>query len=280
MTDERASWPGGRRIAVAVTIMFETWADGKWPTAIDRHSLHNPDPQAANWARYGGNEGVWRLIRLLDQQGVPATFCTSAKSAQDFPDAIRQISTSGHDIAAHNVTQDAILGRMEEAEQQAAIRQTLDVLGEVSGVRPQGWLSAFLSWTPHTDRQLAEEKVLWRGDANHIDLPRRVETPAGALVHIPHSDYTDHRVLWLSPLDYENTYRSTFDYLYETEPMALLVVTAHCHLGGRPLYAAALQRVLRHFAGHEGVWFARHRELAAWAMERPPVGYKERFFAG
>ena len=274
-----AAWPGNRRIAVAVTVMFETWADGKWPTAIDRHKLHNPDPQAANWARYGGHDGVWRLIRILDQAGVPATFCTSAKSAQDFPAAMRQIRASGHDVAAHNLTQDAMLGALDEPGQLAAIRQTVDVLEAASGQRPQGWLSAFLSWTEHTDRHLAEQGLLWRGDANYTDLPCRVETPAGPIAHIPHSDYTDHRVLWLAPPDYQNTYVSTFDYLYENEPMALLVITMHCHLGGRPLYAAAFQRVLRHIAAHEGVWFARHGELAEWALaQAKPVRYADRFF--
>lgn len=280
MTDNLACWPNGARIAVAVTVMFETWADGKWPTAIDRHRLHNPDPQAVNFARYGGNEGVWRLIRILDRAGVPATFCTSAKSAQDFPAAARQIRISGHDIAAHNFTQDAILGALDEPGQQAHIRQTLEVLAEISGEMPRGWLSAFLSWTEHTDRHLAEQGLLWRGDANYCDLPCRVETQAGPIAHVPQCDFTDHRVLWQSPPDYEATYRSTFDYLYGNEPMALLVVTAHTHLGGRPLYAAAFQRVLQYIGTHDGVWFARHHELADWALRQDkPVRYADRFFA-
>ena len=36
MNDKNTSWPGGKRIAVLVSILFETWSDGKGPSYFPR----------------------------------------------------------------------------------------------------------------------------------------------------------------------------------------------------------------------------------------------------
>ena len=169
---------------------------------------------------------------------------------------------------------------MTPEQEQATIRRCIEVLEKNTGQRPAGWLSPILAWTQHTDDFLAQEKMLWHGDANYLDLPRRIHTNHGPLAHIPHSDYTDNRVLWLSPQDYFNVYRDTFDYLYAREPLSLLVMTVHCHFGGRPLMSAMLDKLLRYFSGHSGVWFARHRELAQWALDgdADEISNAQRFF--
>jgi len=285
MENHFGSWPNGKKVAIAITVMFEVWPDGKGPVNLVQRTQVKPgtiDHQAITWPHYAGRSGVWRIIRILDERGVPGTFCTNARCAEVYPDAVRQIMRSGHDIAAHGYTQDLLLAHMStREEEQALIRRSLDVLEKGSGKRPEGWLSPVLAWTEHTADILAQEKVIWQGDANDIDLPRRVQTSHGTIVHIPHSDYTDNRVLWLSPRQYFDVYKDTFDYLYTNEPMSLLTLTVHCHFGGRPLMAAVLSQLLRYFAQFPDVWFARHRELAQWALEGDfdEVTYAQRFFA-
>lgn len=264
------SWPDGKRIAIAVTAMFEAWPEGKWPPYSAQRWQPKPgviDQQSITWGQYGGKAGIWRLIRILDECGVPATFCTNARSVEVFPEAAAQIIRSGHDIAAHGYTQDQHLADMTPEEERATIKRCIDVLERNTGKRPEGWLSPILAWTQYTDEFLAEAKLLWHGDANYLDLPRRVMTKHGAIAHIPHSDYTDNRVLWLSPRQYYDVYKDTFDYLYRREPMSLLVLTVHCHFGGRPLMSAVFDQLLRYFSQFPDVWFARHNELARWAIE-------------
>jgi hypothetical protein len=62
--------------------------------------------------------------------------------------------------------------------------------------------------------------------------------------------------------------------------LSLLVMTVHCHFGGRPLMSAMLDKLLRYFAQFPGVWFARHRELAHWALEgyADEITNAQRFF--
>jgi peptidoglycan-N-acetylglucosamine deacetylase len=284
MNERFAAWPNGKKVAIAITPMFEVWPEGKGPPNLVQRTQVKPgvvDRQAITWPHYSNRSGVWRIIRILDQHGVPATFCVNAHCAEVYPDAVQQILHSGHDIAAHGYTQDMLLAHTQNAEEERAlIRRSLDVLEEHTGQRPEGWLSPVLAWTEHTADLLAQEKVVWQGDANYIDLPRRVQTKHGPLIHIPHSDYTDNRVVWLSPRQYYDVYKDTFDYLYANEPMSLMVMTVHCHFGGRPLMAAVVNKLLGYFSQFPGVWFARHSELARWALEQEAdeITYAQRFF--
>ena len=276
-------WPNGSRIAIAITVMFETWPDDKWPPYAAQRWQPKPgakDHQSMTWGQYGGKAGIWRILRILDECSAPATFCANARSVEVYPEATAQVVRSGHDFAAHGYTQDQHLADMTPEQEHATIKHCIEVLEQKTGTRPEGWLSPILAWTEHTDDILAHEKLLWHGDANYTDLPRRIATRHGPLVHIPHSDYTDNRVLWLSPQDYHNVYKDTFDYLYAREPLSLLVMTVHCHFGGRPLMSAMLDKLLRYFAQFPGVWFARHRELARWALEgdADEITNAQRFF--
>jgi len=71
-----------------------------------------------------------------------------------------------------------------------------------------------------------------------------------------------------SPRDFFNVYKDTFDYLYQHESPSLVNLTVHAHFGGRPLMSAMLHELLRYMKGFPGVWFARHDEIARWALEQ------------
>ena len=40
----------------------------------------------------------------------------------------------------------------------------------------------------------------------------------------------------------------------------------HCQFGGRPLITAVLNELLQETSALAGRWFARHEELAGWAL--------------
>ncbi len=139
---------------------------------------------------------------------------------------------------------------------------------KLTGAAPKGWLSPVLASTALTEELLTAAGFLWYGDYNHIDLPFCVTNGSGTIVAFPHTDYADHRVLRGNPQDWYDVYKSTFDYLYQNEPMAFLNVTVHCHFGGRPLMAAMFDRILKYFHGFPDVWLVRHDDLAQWIRDR------------
>ena len=266
----RFEWPHKARIAVVVTCLLENWSEGKGPPfSVQTTALKpgTPDRAAMTWGTYGGHAGVWRLLKILDENKVPATFAANAHSLELNPDAARQIIKSGHEICAHSYLQDTILAYLSRDEERAVIRKTRSVIETVSGQAPKGWLSPVLASSEHTETLVAEEGFLWYGDYNHVDLPFCVPVGSRTVVAIPHSDFADHRVLRGNPRDWYDVYQDTFDYLYRNEPTSYRNITVHCHFGGRPLIAAQIDKILKYIRGFPDVWIVRHDELAQWVLD-------------
>jgi peptidoglycan/xylan/chitin deacetylase (PgdA/CDA1 family) len=156
---------------------------------------------------------------------------------------------------------------MTPDEEQACIRQCIDILERVTGRRPLGWISPVTAFTEHTRQFLAAEKLIWHGDARDADLPSVVETGAGPIVAIPSSDFTDNRVLRSSPQDLWDVYGETFDYLRAHEAPGLLALSMHCHFGGRPMITAVFEKILNYMRKHDDVWFATFGEVARWVLD-------------
>lgn len=278
------TWPNGKRVAVAVTVMYETWAEGEAPNYSVQTTHLKPgtvDLAGRAWSTYGARVGVWRIVRTLDRLQVPATFFTNARCAELYPDTVKEIVKSGHDVGGHNYTQDALLAYMEPEEEQATIKKCLNTLGETAGKRPTGWLSSVLAFTAHTVDFLAAEKLSWHADVTYTDLPVKLQTKNGAIAAVPNSDFTDNRVLRSSPRDLWDVHKGTYEYLRDNEPMSLMVLTLHCHFGGRPMITAVFEEIVKYLKQQPDVWFARHEELGKWALAQTTEhSYKERFFQG
>ena len=277
------SWPGGKPIAVLVSILFETWSDGKAPSYFPRTTPLKPgtvDRGAIQWAQYGGNEGLWRILRTLDRHSVPATIFCSGRCGELYPEAIAAATEAGHDIAGHGYTQDGLFCYMTPDEERAAIRKTLDALEQASGIRAQGWATPAYSWTEHTFDLLRAEGVRWYADALDISLPRKQATANGDIIAFPWSDFVDNRVLRGAPQSFFDVYKDTFEYLREHEPMGLLHIGFHSHFGGRPLMTAMFDKLLGFLQAQSEVHFPGHNAIARWMLERAgdELSYANRFF--
>lgn len=283
MQSAEATWPNGKRIAVSVTVMFEAWPDDSAPSySVQATSLKKGtvDHAAKAWSTYGGRVGVWRLVRLLDKHGVPGTFFTNARCTELYPEAVRQIVRSGHDVAAHSYTHDDILAYMTPDEQQAMIRRCIDMLEDCAGRKVTGWGSPAVAFTPETNGFLAQAGLSWHTDVTYVDLPLRIRTPYGDIAGVPTTDFSDNRVLKANPRALFDVYKNTLDYLIENEPMGLMVLVFHCQFGGRPLVSAVIDQILRYISGFPDVWFATHDQLGRWALESAidEHSYADRFF--
>jgi allantoinase len=278
-------WPNGARIAVVVTCLMENWSGDKGPPfSVQTTSLrpNTHDRAAMTWGTYGSRNGVWRLLKILNEHQVPATFVANAHSMEIAPSAVDCMLKSGHEIAAHSYTQDALMAYLTPDEERAIIEKCVGVFKKLTGAPPKGWLSPVLAPTASTEELIAEAGFLWYGDYNNIDLPFCVKTAKGTLVALPHTDFADHRVLRGNPRDWFDVYKDTFDYLYRNEPTSFLNVTVHCHFVGRPLMAAQIDRILKYLRGFPEVWLARHDELAEWIKANNIAEWtnQQRFFAG
>ncbi len=263
-------WPEGKRIAVTVTVMLETWSEGKAPSySVQASALKSGvvDQAGIAWGSYGGRIGVYRLIDLLKRHGIRGTFCVNGRCCEVYPDAVAQIVKSGHDVAGHAYLQDQLLSTMTPEEEKATIQKCLDLLERASGMRPKGWISPSMAFSPNTREFLAAEGMLWHGDARDSDLPRVVETNSGKIVHIPGSDFTDNRVLKSSSLDLWDVYKETFDYMYHEEDVSYLPLSMHCQFGGRPMITAIFHKIFTYMRQFPDVWFAPYGAIAQWVYD-------------
>jgi peptidoglycan/xylan/chitin deacetylase (PgdA/CDA1 family) len=187
---------------------------------------------------------------------------------------------SGHDIAGHAYTQDQLLAYMSLEQQESTIRRSIDLLQQCGGKTVTGWASPVVAFTPETAGFLAKAGLTWTTDVTYADLPIKIHTPHGTIAGVPTTDFSDNRVLRANPRDLYHAHKGTFEYLVENEPMGLLVLVIHCQFGGRPLITAVLNELLAELARSSDVWFARHEELARWALDADvdEHSYRSRFF--
>lgn len=283
MPGKDATWPGGKRVAVLVSILFESWSEGRSPSYFPRTTplkAGTTDRGGIQWAELGANEGIWRILRTLERHKVPATVLASGVCGERYPEALAAAGQAGHDIAGHGWTQDALHVYMTPEEERDAIRRTCVALKKASGVPTKGWATPAYSWTGHTFDILLEEGVEWYADALDISLPRREKTAKGEIVAFPWSDFVDNRVLRGAPSTFFDVYKDSFDYLREHEPMGLVHIGFHSHFGGRPLMAAQFDKLLAYLKFHTDVWWPGHNEMAKFVrtLEPDALRYRQRFF--
>src|ERR1041384_4291811 len=268
---ELENWPNGKRVAFILSVLLETWSEGKAPpftvqaTAV-KSGVTNYSGIA--WGEYGGKVGVWRFLRAFRDLDIKATFCPNARSVELYPDAIKQIAREGHGLGAHAVYQDQLLNYLSDDDQRKAIRTSIETIERVSGRRPDGWASPVLSWSPQTIEMLVAEGLQWTQDPTFIDVPQVLHSNAGSIVGIPASDFSDHRVMHSNPRDFFDVYKTTFDYLRAHEPMPLLHISVHCHWGSRPLMMAVLYEVIQYIKQSGDVWFTPHTEITQYIRNR------------
>src|SRR2546422_11540507 len=93
----KIKWPDGARMAIGLAGNLEAWTE--IPNAKHRRTHHvgGSDPiqaddvgfpyyfRSASEKNYGGRSGVWRILRMLDQNGVKASFNIKALCVHRYP---------------------------------------------------------------------------------------------------------------------------------------------------------------------------------------------------
>ena len=103
----------------------------------------------ATWDRYPSRvvSNTQRILRLLAEHDVRATFFLLGWVADRHPDLVRQIGVSGHEIATHGYWHKLIY-HQTPAEFAADLRQSLDAIARAgNGLRPAGYRAPAFSIT-------------------------------------------------------------------------------------------------------------------------------------
>jgi peptidoglycan-N-acetylglucosamine deacetylase len=264
------AWPEGYRAAACLT--FDLDAEAAVLTA-DINSIHRMSPMSHQ--AYGPLAGVPRLLDLLRNHGLTATFFIPGYSAHRYPATVRSIAEAGHEIAHHSYFHENTIG-MDAKTEADMLDLGLAALDEVAGVRPVGYRAPMWELTYNTPRLLADRGFLYDSSLMDSDHPYRLAVAGSqvqsSLVEIPVwwglDDWEQYAFLpdLIGPGVIESPAKALEMWLLELDAYykigAAYTLTCHPFLSGRPGRARALEQLIERMAELPGLWVTSLGEVA------------------
>jgi peptidoglycan/xylan/chitin deacetylase (PgdA/CDA1 family) len=285
-----AGWPDGARIALNFVLNVEEGSEYSVGNG-DGFSEATLTEVAESWVprgerdlaaesmfEYGSRVGVWRVLRLFRERGLPLTVFGCAMAIERNPELGAAIREAGYDVCSHGYLW-ADHFRMEEAQERQVIARAVKAIAESGGERPVGWYCRYAP-SVNTRRLLVEEGgFLYDSDTYNDELPYYVEVGGRVHLVVPYSltnnDMKYGRGGLSIPADYTAMHVEAFDFLYAEGATApkMMSVGLHARLVGHPARAAGLARFLDHVARHRDAWVCRRIDIARhWLARHPPEG--------
>jgi len=259
------TWHGGA--AAVVTLTFDVDAETPILAAGRRYAEHL---MTMSHQAYGPEVGVPRILELLAELGVPATFFVPGWVAEQRPGLTATIVEHGHEVAHHSYSHRAPTS-LTAAEERADFERALEVFDaqgiEIAGHRAALWEAGRTTLELIASHGLSYDSSLMGDDRPYLlDVDGRtvVELP----VHWSLDDWEQYAYLpspqigsviesprkvlelWRAELDGMRHYRCLFN------------LCLHPFLSGRPGRLLALRQLIEYAMSCGDVSFARCRDLA------------------
>ena len=294
-----AAWPGGARVAVQFVLNYEEGGENSvlhgdrasetfLSEIIGAQAFEMRHMSMESLYEYGSRAGLWRVLRLFEERGLPLTIFGVAMALQRHPEAVAAFRQLGHEIACHGLRWISYQ-HMDIDTERAHMAEAVQILTSLTGAAPLGWYTGRDS--PNTRRLVAEHGgFAYDADYYGDDLPfwqqvAITDADGQAALRpqliVPYTlDTNDMRFAaaqgFNSGTQFFDYLKDAFDVLYaEGDPGGLnapkmLSIGLHCRIIGRPGRAAALARFLDYVQSHDKVWIARRIDIADhWRATHP-----------
>lgn len=248
-------WPNGARVAVWVIPNIEHfhWEIGQNAPDVRNHSRRD----------YGNRVGIWRLMEVMEKNGVRGTVALSGEVGKFYPRIMEECAKLKWELMGHGMTNSITLSGLAREKEATVIADTKAAI-ESHGQKMRGWLGPGLAETFHTLDLLREHGVEYVCDWVNDDLPYRMNN---GLYSIPYSiELNDMPLFNMPSIDIEDFYRricDTIDVLYDEGERngRVMAIALHPFLIGVPHRIRTLDKALRYIAGHGKIWFATGHEI-------------------
>lgn len=175
MYAKRGVWPNGKNSAAMVTVNL----DAEYFIKIFYPDADIEDGDSYLMGRNGMQYGLPRLLGVLDDHKIKATFFIPADVARRYPDSVREIARRGHEIGCHGDKHEN-LAHLSAQEQREVLAGAKATLKEITGYDPIGFR---MPEGEITDETLAIAKSVgfrYSSSLSDSDFPY-VREPAGLL---------------------------------------------------------------------------------------------------
>lgn len=279
MEQERIDWPGGAKMALSIVVNVEEGSEqsiargDKGMEPVDELGIFIKAP-IRNYANesnylYGIKAGAPRIVKLLRDYDIKASWTVAALSLENHPEIARAIVDLGHEPVSHGYRW-VHQFKMGEAQERDFIRKAVTSIEKSCGVRPYGWLSRYML-TDNTRRLLIEEGFTYHMDDYSGDVPfwDRATVPGKPMVIVPYQLDNNDMKMWtdpaLTPDQWLAYAKRNFDQVWregaEGNPK-MMSLGLHLRIIGRPGRIWALEEFFRHVRAHDGVWVTTRRAIA------------------
>lgn len=261
------SWPGGAQVAVLLS--FDVDNETIW--------LRNGDTNVGGLSQgqYGARVGLGRVLHLLDEHDISASFFGPAISFSLAPSMIAEIQAAGrHEIGIHGWIHErnATLPRDDEKR---LLEQALERMTDLVGKRPLGYRAPSWNFSDNTLELLMELGFLYDSSLMADDRPYEIVadgTPTG-FVELPVDWILDDAPLfnplgdrYSNPREVLQVYKDEFDIAYEEG--TTFVLTMHPHYIGHRSRIVILRELIEYIKSRPGAWFGTHEEAVRWVRQQ------------
>lgn len=295
----KAKWPGGAKIAVQFVLNIEEGAensvihgDGQserfLSDILGTPEFNNRHQSIESAFEYGSRVGVWRVLDVFKEYGLPLTTFTCAAAAERTPHIIDRVLEDGHEIACHGLRWITYQNMYRETEREH-IRRATEIFEAMLGKQPKGWYTG-------RDSPNTRELVVEQGGYTYDSDSYGDELPYWVNVKILHSDSNGEQIVrkphLVIPYSLETNdmrfasspgfthaepfyqyLKDSFDTLYEegAHTPKMLSIGLHCRMIGRAGRIVALKKFLKYISEKPDVWVCRRDEIAKHWYENHPA---------
>ena len=260
------SWPSNARVAVCLSfdVDNESYLLARGETS----------PTTLSAADFGAQEGLPRILALLDKYKVPASFFIPAVSAMLHPEMIPAIMQSGrHEIGVHGWIHEYPPAIGDAVEEGRLLNRAIDYLTEKYGKRPVGYRAPSWAFSEHTLPLIRRAGFLYDSSLQAMDEPYEIVSNGEATGMVELGiDWTLTETPYLgrggtmpSPEALFKLFREEFDGAYEQG--TTFILTLHPHVSGHRAPLHHLDELIAYMQSKPGVWFATCEQVARYVKE-------------
>jgi allantoinase len=272
------NWPQGKRLAFHVSLNFEHFAYGEGLGLSYSPGLPHPNTYNWAWREYGNRVGVWRLMELFDQLGLPVSLLLNSEIYDHCPEVVAAFRKRGAEVVGHGRTNSEHQNDFDEAGERQLIAGVTTAITKYEGKPPKGWLSPGVNPSATTPDLLQEAGYSYILDWPMDDQPVWIKTRQGHLLSVPYPhEVNDIPMIALhhgSAAAFADAIVDQFDeMLLQSKGQALVFgIGLHAFLIGQPFRLRHLRRALEHVCRHrDAVWLTTTGNIAAHFIAHAPI---------
>jgi allantoinase len=263
-------WPNGARIAFWLGLNIESFELDRPSTSIFPGTAElSPDPLNYGWRDYGPRVGIWRMMDVFDDVGIPVSAIINSDASLRYQRLVQAGNERSWAWVAHGRSNSEFHVGMSVEQERTALTKIIGDIEQSTGHRPKGWLGPALTETYNTPALLNELGLSYVLDWCNDDQPYRLNVGSPPMLSVPYSiEVNDISQCVSRGVSGEAFYRIIMDQLEGLLSSNLgggqvMAVAVHPFVMGVPFRLVHLARALREIAASSDVWLTTSDEIAS-----------------